>query len=256
MQLDINNYPGSKNSSGVIPFLVNNTPDCRTFVDAFGGSGVVSSSIAKLKDTNLDKVLYYDVNTQVCHDFKLVCPTNILVRNESFFDIYGSKNADWNFGDYDDSVFFCDPPYKFSTRKSKRSLYGFHEWTDEDHERFLNFIRTLGAVTSAKIMITHPMCDLYSKYLLETKLRSGVEWIAKPFSYMTRGGKMEDFLWTNFDIDEEELLSYDFLGVDQTDRQRIKRKTERNYNRFMAMPFHERQAILRKLSTLQIQRTF
>ena len=248
MKLDIKNYPGSKGASGVIEFLVNHTPDCDVFVDGMGGSGIVSSRIAELNKNQT--IIYFEIVNHVLEQFKNKNTwKNIHFKNESVIKFYSKKiyKEDSKFL-FEDTVFFFDPPYKFETRRTERPMYE-HEWGLEQHIEFLSFVRQLSEYTSAKIMITHPMEDDYVNLLINGEFEK--EWFTSPFSYMGRGGVMYDTLWTNFNPKEESLLSYKYVGKNNTDRQRIKRKIKRLVEKIEALPYHEQQAIVTEIASLK-----
>ena len=251
MNLDITKYPGSKGASGVKEFLINNTPKCEFFVDGFGGSGFVSESIAKL-EKNI-QILYFEIVKHVFKQFKEASTLpGIICFNENVIEHYLNNLSKKDKSDlqyfFEETVFFFDPPYLFETRRTIRPMYDY-EWTLEQHIEFLAFVRLLSEKTRAKIMITHPECDTYNALLVDGY--TDKEWTAQPFAYMGRGGKIDDMLWTNFNPKEEVLLSYKYVGDNNTDRQRIKRKSERWTEKIKALPFHEQQAIVTEIASLK-----
>ena len=58
---------------------------------------------------------------------------------------------------------YLDPPYLPSTRTSKK-VYR-HEWSEDDHKRFLKFVNWIGISGENKILISGYMSDLYRKEL-------------------------------------------------------------------------------------------
>lgn len=58
---------------------------------------------------------------------------------------------------------YLDPPYLPSTRTSKK-VYK-HEWSEDDHKRFLKFVNWIGISGEDKILISGYMSDLYRKEL-------------------------------------------------------------------------------------------
>jgi site-specific DNA-adenine methylase len=129
---------------------------------------------------------------------------------------------------------FSDPPYMFSTRSSGKKYYKY-EFTTKNHIEFLNYMISL----PCKIMITHPECDLYNEYLKG--------WSKEELNYMTRNGWFKDTVWTNYNTADIELLNYDCLGTDFTDRQRIKRQRNNIVNKFKNLDNHVRLAIVKEL---------
>ena len=217
----MNNYTGNKDFSNVIHFLINRLPKSSRYFSLFFGGG------------GLEKSVYTAAAHFVCAEKNPACKKHEVdeVATIEYFD-YQDLIEDNVFTRSD--FIFADPPYMLSTRTTGRKYYKF-EFTDQDHYTFLSSIDTI----DANIMITHPECDLYNEHLSA--------WSKERFVYMTRAGKFEDCLYTNYQAAALELLNYDCLGVDFIDRQRIKRQRQNVVNKFMNLDDHVRRAIVRDL---------
>ena len=134
-----------------------------------------------------------------------------------------------------DTLVYCDPPYIISERSSKQSKYK-HELTDEQHRIFLDKIKKL----YCRVVISHYECSTYDDALL----RYGWSKVVVPVSY--RGTVRNEALYYNFPF---EITRHESTraGVDKTDRQRIKRKATRWYNKFIELPEYEQQAIIERI---------
>lgn len=217
----MNNYTGNKDFSNVIHFLINRLPKSERYFSLFFGGG------------GLEKSAYTAAALFICAEKNPACKQ---------FEVPGVATIEYN--DYqdliEDNVFtrsdfiFADPPYMFSSRTTGRKYYKY-EFSHQDHITFLEHIQNL----DANIMITHPECDLYDGELYG--------WSKEPFNYMTRRGMFKDCVYKNFQAADIELLNYDCLGEDFTDRQRIKRQRQNIVNKFAGLDNHVRAAIVREL---------
>jgi len=215
-------YVGNKNFSNVIHFLVNHLPLSNRYFSLFFGSGGLENSVY----TASAKWICSEINPE-CKKYEKP-PQSII----AFLDY---KDLIESFVFTDSDLIFADPPYLLSSIRSGKNYYPFR-FTTHDHIEFLNYMIS----NNSKIIITHPECGLYSSFLQE--------WFSFPFSYMTRGGMFHDCLYTNFSIGSRvELLSYDCLGHNFIDRQRIKRQRLNIVNKFKRLNPQIRFALLAAL---------
>lgn len=214
-------YIGNKDFSNVIHFLVNRLPKSERYFSLFYGAG------------GLEKSIYTAAAHFVCSEKNPDCK-----KHET------SMMATIEYSDYKDlleeNVFtrsdfvFVDPPYMFSTRRAARKYYKF-EFNENDHIELLNYMVPM----SCRIMITHPECDLYNEYLKG--------WKRVDLKYMTRKGWFTDSVYMNYEPSNIELLNYDCLGKDFTDRQRIKRQRKNIINKFKSLDPLILKAVVRDL---------
>lgn len=130
-----------------------------------------------------------------------------------------------------DELVYCDPPYMFDTRKSKRQLYE-HEYTDDDHINLLNIIKELPCFV---------MISGYKSSLYKTMLQ---HWYYFEFTAQTRQGPAVESLWCNFDPDKYAKHDTQFTGDNFRERERIKRKCERWMSKLREMHQDERDVIV------------
>lgn len=213
------NYVGNKNVPGVIEFLVNRIPKSERYFSLFmGGAGLENS-------------VYTGDITFYCSEKDTSLWDN---RGENLvlFENYQELIEHFNFTA--DDFIFADPPYMFSTRRSRNKYYK-HEFYDQDHIEFLNYMRSI----KAKVLITHPKNELYTENLTGFSIEE--------FTYMTRSGMFNDAIYYNYDYSSIELINYNGLGANFTERQAIKRQRINIVNKFKNLSLHKRMALIEDL---------
>lgn len=126
---------------------------------------------------------------------------------------------------------YADPPYLRETRRDPDRDYYRHEWTREDHERFLDVVDEL----EYPVLVSGYWSDLYGERLQA--------WHTDRFQATTRGGVAEEWLWANYPRPER-LHDYRWIGADFGQRWKI-HKRQRNWLRALQqMPPLERRAML------------
>lgn len=148
------------------------------------------------------------------------------VENVDFFEWIGEKGK-WL---WPSAMLYLDPPYLLSSRKSSRKRYRY-ELEREDHVHLLKLARKL----PCRVMISGYSGRLYDKMLHD--------WRYKEWNSVSRGGGVVESLWMNFSY-AARVITYDYVGSDKTDRQRIRRKKRRWVKSLKAMPVREREAVL------------
>lgn len=136
---------------------------------------------------------------------------------------------------------YCDPPYRLVTRTSDTRYR--HDWTDRDHQRFLQALTRLAA-TQASLMVSHYRNDMY-----DTALRS---WRRTDFTAQTRGGPRTESLYCNFEVTD--LHDFRFYGGESStqasprrQREVLKRREQSARRKIAAMAPLERKRFLRSL---------
>jgi len=128
---------------------------------------------------------------------------------------------------------YADPPYVRSSRADPDRDYYEHEWTDADHERFLDVADGLACM----VMISGYESALYASRLARPK------WRCSRFQTMTRGGPAEESVWMNYAAPDR-LHDYRYIGHRFRDRERI-RKRQRSWLRMLdEMAPLEREAMI------------
>jgi 3'-phosphoadenosine 5'-phosphosulfate sulfotransferase (PAPS reductase)/FAD synthetase/16S rRNA G966 N2-methylase RsmD len=216
-------YPGKKANTGIVQFLINNTPFHTRYFELFAGTGhlyfsKLPAAESLLCDMNADQVAYLISNNR--SNNTLILQTNALHLIDT---------TDFTRSDF----LYLDPPYPFLSRRAGRKYYR-HEMTDDDHVQLLTAVRTM----DANIMISTRQNELYELHLSD--------WRKKSFSTMDRAGKVEEIIYMNYQ-DPELLHQYDYLGNGYIDRQRVKRKIQRFTNKLAELPTYEKHLFIQQM---------
>lgn len=201
----IKKYIGNKNIAGVYQKIINNIPYHENYFELFAGSGAIAN---KLFDNGWSgtNMFINDINSGTTANFAY--PINSIISNVNALQLLKSPPAGTA-----NRFYFLDPPYLFSTRANSK-LYEF-EMTDADHIQLLAAVK----LSSDKIMIIHPKCDLYNSMLcnfrkVELKIR-----------YHNKTSI--EVLYMNYPVVKYPMVTA-FLGEDCWKRQRIKRNSDYN----------------------------
>lgn len=211
-------YNGGKEGNGTYQNIINHIPKCNRFVEAFAGNCAIARKL-KLPDLTVIN----DLDSRLYEGLKNLESSGVIVTNICYTEVVKLFDREGTF-------FYFDPPYLFSTRRSQKRLYT-HEFTDEDHGRFLQIALSI----KSNCMISHYPCPLYNEAL------SG--WRTFDFESSTRNGMRTERIYMNYP-EPTELQDYRYIGKDYTRRQQIKRKVQRLIDKLDAMTEHERNAIL------------
>ena len=217
-------YTGSKYAHGSYQHIINEIPPFTKLVIGFLGACPIaqyfSSRNKKVECYEIDPVVV-SVYSQKIKSFRL--------HNSSFLD----SRFITGFPGLKPPFLYLDPPYLFRTRKSSTPIYNF-EMTDQMHLDFLNLVKNYPGYAA----ISHYENDLYNKYL--------VGWRKVQWTVQTRQGSAVETLYCNYSKPAC-LESYEFLGKNSIDRQRIRRKLSRLYTKFENLPVLERNALIKML---------
>ena len=223
-------YPGGKNGAGVYQQIINQMPPHSQYIEPFlGGGAVLRHKLPAACSIGID------ADGDVVAAFRRAgVPDGVTVICG---DALGWLEDNRGLGA--DVLIYCDPPYVRSTRRVvNRDLYRF-ELTDLDHRRLLRVLRSL----KCSVMVSGYWSDLYAREL------DG--WRTHTFTAMTRGNSpATEWLWMNYPVPLE-LHDYRFLGCNFRERERIKRKKQRWFDRLSAMPALERYAVMDALADLR-----
>jgi hypothetical protein len=126
-------------------------------------------------------------------------------------------------------LLYLDPPYLSSTRRKNR-VYR-HEFSDAQHERLL----VIAASLPCMVMISGYTSDLYGSHLRN--------WNKVNFMANSQVGLREECVWFNFDPPSV-LHDASHLGANFRERQTIKRRRERLYERIEGLNSVERHELM------------
>ena len=223
------NYTGHKNIDGVYQTIINNIPETKRYRELFFGSGAIFNHVKHL----------YDPIDVFINDLNHNCVKNIESKYFSCFSSIPAVNyinSKISILDLKDFI-FLDPPYLHETRTSSIDIYGNYEMSILDHIALLLTILQ----SRCFVMIIHPVCELYDHYLKD--------WNFVDVSIRYHRKTSKERIYMNYDIKKLELKTYDFLGNDFIDRQRINRKVERIIGKLDGLNFHERMKIVNAINS-------
>jgi len=217
------NYNGSKNNC--YQRIINYMPPHTTYIETHAGS----AAVARHKRPAQTNILI-DIDPSTINRLTADIDTSV-------YDAVGADCIDWLQANppAPDTLIYSDPPYVMSERTTQRDYYK-HEYTDADHVRLLQCLKGLDCM----VLISGYKSELYMSML--------PGWNVATFTAQSRGGIRTEYLWYNYP-EPTQLHDYSHLGYTFTERQRVKRKSQRWSDRFQALPLLERQAIIHRLQT-------
>jgi DNA adenine methylase len=218
MSKPFTSYNGGKHGNGTYQNIINWIPKHDIFIEPMVGNGGIFHNLKLPKLSIIN-----DIDPSVI--VKYNCKPGLIVKNDCYSSIIK---------EYDDilrNIFiYFDPPYLFSTRSSKQKYYK-HDWTDDDHYKFLSMV----VIVKSNCMISHYPCKTYDDALKG--------WQTFDFESITRNGLRTERIYMNYPTPNI-LQDFRYLGKDFIERQQIKRKTERLLNKLESLPELERVALL------------
>ena len=225
-------YKGGKAGAGVYQQIINQIPPHEVYIEPFLGGGAVllakkpaAASIAI--DLDGDVVSRFEgiasSNGDTMHGVTVICDDAI-----SYL-----QNRRW-----DPATFvYCDPPYLFDVRSSKRRIYT-HEFGDVgQHEKLLAVLKSLPCMVAV---------SGYWSSLYESSLQG---WRSISFNAKTRAGVAREWLWMNYP-EPVELHDYSYLGQNFREREKITRQKKRWRARLLRMDKLQRYALLSSIAEL------
>lgn len=222
-------YPGGKNGSGVVQQIINQIPPHKVYIEAFLGSGAVmrakkpaAASIGIDRDAAV--IAQWRSATDENDDTSgkwVLPPGGIAINGDaiSFLSDYSWRG---------DEFVYCDPPYLFDVRSSKRPMYNAEFGEVDDHQKLLDILEDI----PCPVMISGYFSPLYGKRLQD--------WRVTSFTTTDRAGNLKvEWLWMNYP-EPEALHDYSFLGDNFRERERLTRIRKRWVARIQRMDPLER----------------
>lgn len=223
MQSPFSTYNGGKAGHGTYQAVINQIPQCKLFIDAMVGNGGIVRNL-RLPDLTVIN----DIKAGLTASYDCTAVPAVIKEQLDYRDLIAKY--DWQ---RPSVVFYFDPPYLKSSRKSQKNLYD-HEWNDQDHLQFLIDITQM----KSNVLVSHYPCDLYDRALNS--------WRSVTYQSITRQGLATEKLWMNFPPPGR-LQDYRYLGNSYTQRQAIKRQKNRIATKLATLPEQQLQAILEQL---------
>lgn len=215
-------YTGHKNINGVYQAIINEIPIITDFYELFCGSCHLSKILLSITT----QVNYHinDLSSGVIDKYNF---TSAITTTFDAIDIINNIN------DYEGSnkLIFLDPPYIHASRPNNTNIYEF-EMSDLQHLKLFQSI----IAANVKIILIHPKGYLYDELI-------NLGWRYKEVSIRYHNKTSIERIYMNYEVPSN-LLTYQFLGFNFTDRQRIKRKCIRFSQKLLLLPVLERLAII------------
>jgi hypothetical protein len=173
-------YNGGKAGNGTYQQIINFIPSIQIYIEPFVGNGGILRNLLLPPS-----VMICDLDDEVSRKWRKVLDS---IKAPRIYLHTGNGNElIRNHSQNDKSTFiYCDPPYRFGTRRGGNKPLYRHEWTDSMHETFLHEVLNC----KCAVMISHPKDVMYSHALKE--------WYVHDFQSMTSVGLMWDRIWMNY----------------------------------------------------------
>jgi hypothetical protein len=222
-------YKGGKAGAGVYQQIINQIPPHEVYIEPFLGGGAVllnkrpaAASIAiDLDASAIDALSLWG---------KLASPGVTFINGDAISYLQNRRCGPETF-------VYCDPPYLFDVRSSKRRIYT-HEFGDVgQHEKLLAVLRSLPCMVAV---------SGYWSSLYESSLQG---WRSISFNAKTRAGVAREWLWMNYP-EPVELHDYSYLGQNFREREKITRQKKRWRARLLRMDKLQRYALLSSIAEL------
>lgn len=221
----MSSYFGSKAACGLYQPIIAMMPPHDTYIETHLGGG----AIMKRKPPAMISNIGIDLDPQALEAFDCDYPVHLV--NDcalSFLASYPFTGSE---------LVYSDPPYLLHTRTSGRK-YRF-DYTESDHIALLEQLTSLPCA----VMLSGYPSSLYDQML--------AGWQSMEMQVMSRGGPRTEKLWFNYVPDRVHWAGY--AGKNFTDRQRIKRKSQRWGKNYEALPRAERVAVLAAMMAVEAQ---
>lgn len=223
MDPTVKKYPGQKNIPGVIQKIINQVPAHKVIIELFAGSASLSMVLSEYSNA---EIILNDIDPDISKRY--VVPRAIIYSLDAL-DLVQSKLITLA---GKEAFVFIDPPYLHETR-SNNKLYNY-EMTDFMHVQLLISLKKL----ACNVMVIHPECQLYNYWL------SGWRTVQIKIRYNNKTS-IEN-LYMNYP-EPDIIQSFQFLGADCWDRQRIKRKGDRLIKKLQSLNTKERNYLLDRI---------
>jgi hypothetical protein len=216
-------YTGGKGGEGTAQAIINQQPPHDTYIEPFAGH----AAVFRAKRPALNSILI---------DQDPACIAWLGEHTNGNVSYLVADALAWLTGRIfsRQTLIYCDPPYLIRSRSGQRRRYPY-ELELEQHERLLEILTSLPCM----VQISSYDDQLYSRRLSA--------WRHITFQAMSRGGPRTEHLWLSYP-EPKALHTYQHLGENYRERERIKRKTGRWTRRLASLPDLERLALYSALS--------
>jgi len=227
-------YLGRKGASGMYQFIINKMPEHDIFIECFMGTGIISS-IKRNASLNYG----IEISSELCTKLSMLELNSTILHGNVFDELLPLLQS---FISHDRKIcIYLDPPYLPETRSCFDKCQYDNELTIVQHRQLLSMLEYISNnFSNVYILLSGYKSELYMSML--------PGWNYFETQCMSRGGSRIESLWCNFNPDDFLKHQYDYVGHNFTDRQRIKRKSQRWINKLKKMSFDERQFIINDIN--------
>lgn len=223
-------YPGGKAQAGTFQTIINQIPPHGTFIEAFLGDGALTRNKLPARTT-----IGVDTNERMLHTrWRGDEVPNLRLLHADALAFLRSYDVRGN------EFVYCDPPYLFDIRATRRrGLYDYEFGEIDQHRELLSLLRTLPCMVAI---------NGYWSALYEMELAG---WRTITYKAVTRGGTVAtEWLWMNYP-EPLELHDYRYLGRNYREREKFKKQQRRWKYRLQNMPALQRYAMFAALEEVQ-----
>jgi len=228
-------YKGGKAGAGVYQQIINQIPPHEVYIEPFLGGGAVllakkraAASIAI--DADGDVVSRFEGIANCSGD---TMPGVTFINGDAISYLQNRR--------YDHVTFvYCDPPYLFDVRSSRRRIYAHEFGEREQHEKLLAVLKSLPCMVAI---------SGYWSSLYESSLPAAEGWRSISFNAKTRAGVAREWLWMNYP-EPVRLHDYRYLGDNFREREKITRQKRRIRAKLLRMKTLQRYALLSSIDEL------
>ncbi len=246
-------YFGSKGASGVWQTIINQIPPHDLFIEAFAGSATITRRMRRAAAN-----IVIDSDAAACESCTAIFAETaggsaMLAGNgdNAGVTVICADAVPWletHRGEFNErTMVYCDPPYLFDVRSSRRRKRYKRELGETwSHAPLLGVLSRL-STQGVKVLLSGYRSALYEQWL--------GHWRRIDYRTMTRGGRRIESLWCNFD-EPAELHDYRFAGANFRERERVKRKQKRWTAKLDTMAPKERAALLAAIDEWRRRRLY
>lgn len=231
-------YFGGKGGNGTYQAIINHVPPLTAYYSLYLGNCGVTRRIKPAKVSFLN-----DIDPDVIKAWEsLELPVNYCLHNLNAIDVLkglqDGRDIELTFGvPASERFILLDPPYRMDSRKSKANIYKFE--VDEKHHSDL--ASQIVAMIDHKIMLCHYPDPFYDEVL--------AGWHTYDYMSMTRNGLVRDRIYYNYDLSNNLLHDYSYIGKNFRQREAWERKRLNFIKKLNELPELLRNSILSDITS-------
>ena len=230
-------FHGAKSGAGVWQTIINQIPPHDTFIEAFVGT----ATITRLMRPAAARIVI-DSDAAVCQVLRARFSADAGVTVVCADAVAWLEKHRGKFTRR--TVIYCDPPYLFSVRSTRRVRYGQEFGQEWLHGELLAVLSRI-ACQEVPVLLSGYRSELYDRMI--------GHWRRIDYRAMTHGGVRLESLWCSHD-EPDELHDWRYLGRNYRERLYLRRLVKRWLARLDAMPARKRGYVLDAIVQRQLRR--